>query len=163
MLLIAFQHGLRNSETRLLKWDQVDLETNRLSVIRLKNGLNGMHPLWGNDGGGKNGKRAYNEVAMFKKLKSETDKRGIISPYVFVDFQGRPMTRDNFYKIVRKLGEEVGMSIIPHPHMFRHGEGAHAINNGKDIRHIQEYLGHVNIENTVRYTRLDTNKFNGFH
>lgn len=163
MLLVGFQHGMRNSELRLLRWDHVDLDSNRLSVKRLKNGLSGIHPLWGNEEGGKNGKRLYNEIALFNKLKAESEKMGIISPYVFVNSNGKPMTRDAFYKIMRTLGEEAGTSFPPTPHMLRTGAGADAVNKGIDIRRIQDYLGHKDIRNTVIYTQLNANKFNGFH
>jgi site-specific recombinase XerD len=49
-----------------------------------------------------------------------------------------------------------------HAHMLRHGCGYKLINDGKDIRSLQVYLGHKNVQNTVRYTELAPNQFKDF-
>ena len=65
-------------------------------------------------------------------------------------------------KIVARAGEsaKIGMSI--HPHMLRHSTGYKLANDGHDTRAIQHYLGHRNIQHTVRYTELASGRFNDF-
>ena len=72
------------------------------------------------------------------------------------------MTTSAVRKIVARAGEsaKIGMSI--HPHMLRHSTGYKLANDGHDTRAIQHYLGHRNIQHTVRYTELASGRFNDF-
>jgi integrase len=59
-------------------------------------------------------------------------------------------------------GERAGMALPIHPHMLRHGCGFKLANDGHDTRALQHYLGHKNIQHTVRYTELSPNRFKDF-
>ncbi len=61
-----------------------------------------------------------------------------------------------------RAGEKAGIPFPVHPHMLRHGTGYKLANDGYDTRAIQHYLGHRNIQHTVRYTELVAERFNGF-
>lgn len=67
-----------------------------------------------------------------------------------------------FRKIVARAGgnAELGMSV--HPHMLRHSTGFKLANDGRDTRSIQQYLGHKNIQHTVRYTDITSDRFKDF-
>jgi site-specific recombinase XerD len=56
----------------------------------------------------------------------------------------------------------VGLPFKAHPHMLRHAAGYKLANDGHDTRSLQAYLGHRNIQHTVRYTELAANRFDGF-
>ncbi len=71
------------------------------------------------------------------------------------------MTRDNVNKLLKRLGEAAKLEVTAHPHMLRHSCGYNLVNKGLDTRRIQDYLGHKNIQNTVKYTRLNENRFEG--
>jgi type 1 fimbriae regulatory protein FimE len=77
----------------------------------------------------------------------------------------RTLNRKNpsgFGKIVRNAGKAAGFEFLVHPHMLRHSTGYKLANEGKDTRSIQAYLGHANIQNTVRYTAISPARFKGF-
>jgi len=65
-------------------------------------------------------------------------------------------------KIIARAGELAGLGFPVHPHMLRHACGFKLANDGHDTRAIQHYLGHKNIQHTVRYTDLAAGRFNGF-
>ncbi len=64
------------------------------------------------------------------------------------------MTDSAVRKLIARAGREVGLGFPAHPHMLRHACGFKLANNGQDTRAIQHYLGHKNIQHTVRYTEL---------
>jgi integrase len=146
MILLAFRHGLRAAELVDLRWDQVELGRNAcLHVRRVKNGIATTHPLQGD------------EMRALRELKRSAD-----SPFVFVSERGAPFTRAGFAKMVARLGQEAGFKFGVHPHMLRHACGYALANRGHDTRALQAYLGHKNIQHTVRYTELSPTRFKGF-
>jgi len=72
------------------------------------------------------------------------------------------MTVSNFQKIINRACEAAGLKIKAHPHMLRHACGFHQANAGRDTRSLQHYLGHKNIQHTVRYTELAPGRFKGW-
>jgi len=72
------------------------------------------------------------------------------------------MTADNVRKLVQRGGQEAKLPFPVHPHMLRHACGYKLANDGHDTRAIQHYLGHRNIQNTVRYTQLSAQRFKDF-
>jgi len=146
LILVAFRHGLRVSELVALRWDMVDLKQGLMHVSRLKNGVNSTHPLRGP------------ELRALRKLQRDYPD----TPYVFVTERKGPLTASAARKIIARAGEiaELGMTI--HPHMLRHSTGYKLANDGHDTRAIQLYLGHKNIQHTVRYTELAVGRFKDF-
>ena len=146
LILIAFRHALRVSELVALRWDQVDLKQGLLYVTRAKNGSPSTHPLRGP------------EIRALRRLHRDYPD----TPYVFVTERKGPLTTSTVRKLVAKVGERAGLEFPVHPHMLRHACGFYLANEGHDTRAIQHYLGHKNIEHTVRYTELAADRFNGF-
>jgi type 1 fimbriae regulatory protein FimB/type 1 fimbriae regulatory protein FimE len=145
MVLVAYRHGLRVSELVALRWEQIDLKLGLLHVRRRKNGIPSTHPLYGP------------EIRALRQL--ERDKA---LPYVFVSERKGPLTDALFRKIVARAGKAAGIALPVHPHMLRHSTGFKLANEGRDTRTIQHYLGHRNIQHTVSYTQLASDRFNGF-
>ena len=146
MILLAFRHGLRAAEIVDLRWDQVDLGRNAcLHVRRVKNGMPSVHPLQGD------------EMRALRELKRSAD-----SPFVFTSERGTPFARAGFAKMVARLGQEAKFKFGVHPHMLRHACGYALANRGHDTRALQAYLGHKNIQHTVRYTELSPTRFKDF-
>jgi integrase len=144
MILLAFRHGLRAAELVDLRWDQVDLGRNAcLHVRRVKNGMPSVHPLQGD------------EMRALRALKRE-------STFVFASERGTPFTRAGFAKMVARAGVEARFKFGVHPHMLRHACGHALANRGHDTRALQAYLGHKNIQHTVRYTELSPTRFKDF-
>ena len=146
MILIAFRHGLRASELTGLRWSDVELATGRLHVRRVKNGSPSVHPLQGD------------ELRALRRLQRERQP----SSHVFTTERGGPMTPKGFNTAMHRIGERAGMPFPVHPHMLRHATGYALANAGHDTRALQAYLGHKNIQHTVRYTELSSSRFKDF-
>src|SRR6266478_4088289 len=138
MILLAFRHGLRASELCSLRWEQVDLAHARLHVSRLKSGIPSVHPLTGS------------ELRALRRLQREQAP----SRYLFLSERGAPMSAVGFRRMLERLGKATKMPFSVHPHMLRHACGFKLANDGHDTRALQHYLGHKNIQHTVRYTEL---------
>jgi type 1 fimbriae regulatory protein FimE len=145
MILMAFRHGLRASELCSLRWEQVDLVHGCLHVHRLKNGMPSVQ-LTGI------------ELRALRRLQRE-QKPG---RYVFMSERGAPMSAVAFRRVVTRLGPAAKMPFGIHPHMLRHSTGFKLANQGVDTRSLQHYLGHKNIQHTVRYSELSPERFRDF-
>ena len=146
MILVAYRHGLRVAELCALRWDQVDVQQGLLHVQRLKHGLPSVHPLRGP------------ELRALRRVQREMPR----SPYVFTTERGGPMTSAGFRKMLARIGATSTLAFPVHPHMLRHACGSKLANDGHDTRAIQHYLGHKNIQHTVRYTVLKVERFTRF-
>src|SRR6516162_3031474 len=67
-----------------------------------------------------------------------------------------------FHRLIQRLGEAAKMPFPTHPHMLRHACGFKLANDGHDTRALQHYLGHKNIQHTVRYTEMAPDRFKDF-
>ncbi len=146
MILIAYRHALRVSELVSLRWDMVDLKTGLLHVSRLKNGIDSVHPVRGP------------ELRALRKLRRDYPA----APYLFVSERGGPMTASNVRKMVKRAGELAQIGFPVHPHNLRHSTGYKLANDGQDTSAIQQYMGHRNIQHTVKYTDLAPDRFKDF-
>jgi len=84
------------------------------------------------------------------------------SAYVFTTERGGPMTTAGFRKMLSRCVEVSNLEFPIHPQMLRHACGYKLANDGHDTRAIQHYLGHKNIQHTVRYTELSSGRFKAF-
>jgi len=146
MILIAFRHGLRASELVDLRWDQVDFNAATLHVRRVKAGIPATHPLTGP------------EMRALRRLQRESAS----SPFVFVSDRKAPFSTAGFARMLERAADTAGVKIKVHPHMLRHACGFKLANDGVDTRALQAYLGHKNIQHTVRYTELAPTRFKNF-
>lgn len=147
MVLVAYRHGLRVSELVDLRWDQIDFDTATLHVRRAKRGTPATHPIPGD------------ELRALRRLQREQELK---SPFVFVSERGAPFTTAGFARMIERLGKAAEFSFKAHPHMLRHACGYKLANDGQDTRSLQAYLGHKNIQHTVRYTELSATRFKNF-
>jgi site-specific recombinase XerD len=147
MILLAYRHGLRAAELVDLRWDQIDFTQAVLHVRRVKKGSPSTHPLTGR------------ELRALRRLEREAT---IKSPFVFVSERGAPLSTAGFARMLERVTTEARLEIKAHPHMLRHACGFALANAGHDTRALQAYLGHRNIQHTVRYTELAPTRFKGF-
>jgi type 1 fimbriae regulatory protein FimB/type 1 fimbriae regulatory protein FimE len=147
MVLVAFRHGLRASELVDLRWSQFDFKTATLHVRRVKKGTPSTHPVLGD------------ELRALRRLQREQEPK---SPFVFTSERGAPFTTAGFARMVERAGVEAKFGFKAHPHMLRHATGYALASKGHDTRALQAYLGHKNIQHTVRYTELSPTRFKDF-
>jgi integrase len=147
MILVAYRHGFRASELVDLQWNQVDFEAATLAVRRVKKGSPATHPIRGD------------ELRALRRLQREQEPK---SAFVFVSERGAPFTTAGFARMVERLCEAAELGFKAHPHMLRHACGFALANKGHDTRALQGYLGHRNIQHTVRYTELSPDRFKDF-
>jgi integrase len=147
MILVAWRHGLRVSELVDLRWDQIDFVSATLHVRRVKRGTPATHPIMGD------------ELRALRRLQREQEPK---SPFVFTSERAGPFTTAGFARMMERAGVEAKLSFKAHPHMLRHACGFALANKGHDTRALQAYLGHRNIQHTVRYTELSSTRFKDF-
>jgi integrase/recombinase XerD len=80
------------------------------------------------------------------------------SNYVFVNYNGSKMSRQGFFKILKQICDKSGIDKEISPHVLRHSFATHLLNNGADLRIIQELLGHENITTTEIYSHISNEK-----
>jgi len=85
-----------------------------------------------------------------------------IPTMMIVSERGTPFATAGFARMVQRAGKEAKLAIKLHPHMLRHACGYALANKGHDTRSLQAYLGHKNIQHTVRYTELAPTRFRDF-
>ena len=130
-----------------LRWDQIDFEQATLAVRRVKRGTPSTHPIRGD------------ELRALRKLSREQEPK---SPFVFTSERGAPFTTAGFARMVERVGEAAKLGFKAHPHMLRHATGFALANAGHGTRALQAWLGHRNIQHTVRYTELSPGRFKDF-
>ena len=138
LILVAFRHGLRPSEAVDLRWEQLDFTRAVLHVRRSKSGTP--------------------SVRAFRRLQRESKA----SPFVFISERGAPFTTAGFARMIERVAKSAKLGLKVHPHMLRHACGFALANAGHDTRAVQAYLGHKNIQHTVRYTELAPDRFKNF-
>ncbi|MPN40269.1 Tyrosine recombinase XerC [bioreactor metagenome] len=78
--------------------------------------------------------------------------------YLFVSQSGKPITPRAVQMILKDAGERIGLSVEVHPHMLRHSFATHMLDNGADLRTVQELLGHENLSTTQIYTHVTVDR-----
>ena len=117
---------------------------------RAKGSLPSVHPLTGR------------EVRALRRLRRDQTTHGHAGPWVFMTERAAPITTRTVHSIVQQAGRAAGLDFDVHPHMLRHACGYRLANQGVDTRALQAYMGHANIQHTVRYTELAADRFNGW-
>jgi type 1 fimbriae regulatory protein FimB len=151
LVLLMFRHGLRVSEACGLVLEQVDVESRILHVARLKGGLSTTHPLRGDE------IRAIKAWLVERARMKAPGKR--LGRTFFLSEQRKPLHRSTVNLLLRKYGEKAKLPVAVHPHNLRHACGFALADQGADTRLIQDYLGHRNIQHTVRYTATNPARF----
>ena len=147
MILLAYRHGLRASEVTGLRWSDLDLSTGTIYCRRAKGSRSSLHPM-----------KPDEVVALERVLR---DRRLQATDYVFQSERAKKMSRSAFWRIVSQAGDRAGLPVRAYAHQLRHACGYYLANKGCDLRLIQDYLGHKQIQNTVRYTALNPSRFAG--
>jgi len=144
MLELLYAAGLRVSELVTLKLQDINLESGFVRVL------------------GKGSKERVVPIGMHAKEKIEVYLDGFrkillkeqISPFLFIARAGNPLTRQGFWKLLRKYALKAQLNKKVTPHSLRHSFASHLLEGGADLRAVQVMLGHVDISTTQIYTHV---------
>ena len=145
LLEVLYSCGLRVSEAEKLQLNQINTQEKIIKVV----------------GKGKKERiipirdEALNAIKDYiYNVRSE--KRIVDKNYVFLNRSGKKLTRQVIYSLVVKYAKYAGIEKRIHPHTLRHSFATHLLDNGADLRVVQELLGHTNIGTTQLYTHVTT-------
>ncbi|MBR4014833.1 MAG: site-specific tyrosine recombinase XerD [Anaerotignum sp.] len=147
MLELLYATGIRVTELISLRLEDVHLS---LEYIRCGNEQKSrMIPI---------GKQAKVSLGKYIEKVRKTMVHLPEEAILFVNCNGKPMTRQGFWKIIKAYAKKAGIEEGITPHILRHSFAAHLIENGADLRSVQEMLGHSDISTTQIYTKLTNQK-----
>lgn len=149
LIQLFYETGIRLSEMMGLKHRDIDFGIGQIKVL------------------GKRNKVRYVPVNddMMQKLKrhmTESHSRGADSS-LFQNEKGQALSRSSFYRRVKSSLSLVTTQKKKSPHVLRHSFATHMLNNGADLNHIKEILGHANLAATQVYTHLSTDRLKRIH
>ncbi len=144
MIELLYAAGLRVSELINLKLQAVNMEAGFVRVF------------------GKGSKERVVPIGLFAKEKIDDYLKtarplilkSIVSRYLFVARAGKPMTRQGFWKLIKRYALKAGFNKKITPHSLRHSFASHLLEGGADLRAVQLMLGHVDISTTQIYTHV---------
>lgn len=135
IFLIAYRHGLRASEVGLLRTSDIDFKKPRILVHRLKGSYSGEHPLQSDEA---------------KALRTYLRTRGRESPVLFMSNGGDPISRRTLDWLMKTYGAAANLPPAKrHFHVLKHSIATHLLDAGGDLRFVQDWLGHSNIQSTI--------------
>ncbi|MDO4326419.1 MAG: site-specific tyrosine recombinase XerD [bacterium] len=146
MLELMYATGLKVSEIIALRVEDVNMAVGFLTCHEGKKER--MVPF---------GRNAKNSLARYLDGTRNAMIRGEQTDVLFVNCNGRPMSRQGFWKILKYYGRTAQLSMEITPHTLRHCFAAHLLENGADIHVVQAMLGHAGVASTQMYMALGTN------
>jgi len=152
LILMMFRHGLRAVEAAMLEWKDIDLSRNSIYIRRVKGSQSGVHPLEPDE---REALLKIQQSAVPQIFVNEQQRSFLIPATIL----GRADKATGISRVVERVGEAANLGIKVHAHMLRHSCGYWLANQGYDTRLIQDYLGHKNIQHTVKYTTLNPERF----
>jgi integrase/recombinase XerD len=149
MLEVMYATGMRVSELLTLKRVNVNLET-RYVIAYGKGSKERLIPL---------GQYAIQFLKKYlEEFRPQFVKSGKDDGSLFLTIRGTGMTRQRFWQIIKAYGLKAGITKPLTPHILRHSFATHMLDNGADLRTVQELLGHADISTTQIYTHLTNNR-----
>jgi integrase len=140
LYLLAYRHGLRASEIGLLQRTDVDLKQGRITIHRLKGSLSGIYPL---------------QPDVIKLLRSYLRTRTDGSPYLFISNRGVPIDRRTLWCAMQTYGKKAGVPPEKRKfHSLKHSISTHLLDACGELRFVQDWVGHKNVQNTTKYAQL---------
>lgn len=144
LFLVAYRHGLRASEVGMLRAEDVDFETGRLTIRRLKGSNGGVQPMQGD------------ELRIVKRYLGSR-RAGPL----FFGRRESPISRRMLDVLMKRYCEAAGISPSKaHFHCLKHSIATHLLESGLRVESVRDWLGHRNIENTLMYAKLSNTRLN---
>lgn len=147
MLELLYATGIRVSELISLNVDDVNLD---MGYIRCCNGMKErIIPI---------GSVAIKVLSSYLENHRNSFIKGHDEPSLFLNCHGKRLTRQGFWKIIKAYTKKAQLEKTITPHTLRHSFATHLIQNGADLKSVQEMLGHSDISTTQIYMHLTKNK-----
>ena len=153
MLELLYATGLRVSELVGLKVLSINLEAGHIRTFG-KGSKERLVPIGG---------KAIQAVREYLSNGRVQLLKGANLPYLFLNFRGCPLTRQGFWKIIKKYGKKAGIQKEISPHSIRHSFASHLLEAGADLRSVQVMLGHEDISTTQIYTHVTRKRLKEVH
>ncbi len=153
MFEVLYATGLRVSELVRLKFSNINLEAGYVRTIG-KGSKERIVPL---------GEKAIEALKEYISGGRTRLRRGLGSPYVFLTSRGGPMSRQGFWKTIKRQGIAAGIKKRITPHGIRHSFASHLLEGGADLRSVQVMLGHEDISTTQIYTHVTRERLKELH
>lgn len=144
MLELMYSSGLRVSELINLELSDIDLNNNYVRCFG-KGSKERIVPV---------GEYSSKYLSIYINEYRDSMKKGYYTEKIFLNNHGKEMTRQGFFKIIKRIAKDKDINKNITPHMLRHSFATHLLNNGADLRTIQEMLGHSSISTTQIYTNV---------
>lgn len=144
MLEVLYATGLRISELIELKLHEANLSTGYVRCLG-KGGKERIVPL---------GTKALHALKAYLGRARPAFVKGRSSPSLFLGRGGRPLTRQGFWKLLKRYAKAAGIEKKVTPHTLRHSFATHLLDRGADLRSVQLMLGHADISTTQVYTHV---------
>jgi integrase/recombinase XerD len=109
------------------------------------------------------GQTANEQVKRYQEVARPLLLKGRDSELLFLNRSGKGLTRQGFWKIVKKYAAKAGLDKAIHPHTFRHSFASHLLEGGADLRSVQIMLGHADISTTQIYTHVTRERLREIH
>lgn len=144
MLELMYSSGLRVSELVELKLKDIDLDNGYVKCFG-KGSKERIVPV---------GEYALDYLKIYIYEYRDSMKKGYYTENIFLNNHGKKISRQGFFLIIKELADKKNINKNITPHMLRHSFATHLLNNGADLRTIQEMLGHSSITTTQIYTNV---------
>jgi len=154
ILELIYSTGLRVSEISNLKIKNINIIEKSVRIIG-KGNKERLVPI------GNQAKELLNKY--LKKARPILQSKNSSNDYVFLNSAGNRISRISIWKMIKKYAMKAGINKNISPHTLRHSFATHLLNNGADLRSVQELLGHSDISTTQIYTHLNYKKLKSFH
>lgn len=153
MLELLYATGLRVSELVNLKLLDVNLEAGYVKALG-KGSKERMVPF---------GEKALQALKRYFSHGRPSLLKNGHPPQLFLNFRGKPLTRQGFWKIIKNHGKMAGIRKNIKPHGLRHSFASHLLEAGADLRSVQVMLGHADITTTQIYTHVTRERLKELH
>jgi integrase/recombinase XerD len=153
MLELLYAAGLRVSELVNLKLQDINLEAGFVRVLG-KGSKERVVPI---------GQYAQTKLGFYIENYRKPALKNKLSPYLFIARAGKPITRQGFWKLLRRYADQAQIHKKISPHSLRHSFATHLLEGGADLRAVQVMLGHVDISTTQIYTHVTRKHLKDLH